>query len=372
MRELNNIPDLFNSQEANFVINDIELHIPPTAISVHKEGLEYAWKTLRSRVSTKIASGNGNYHAQVSITFAPDSLLLLHRLISQVRNNPFVSIQNSFIQQSISDTHAVATQINYFTVFGLNIANHPSSPGAFLVELDLRYFNYKPFGRSLTFRKDYTVKVEDKGSVKEYVHSIFPTYKGTPDQRKPLLKYSKNLKRSNNTIRDLSPPNGNNPLSLSRQAISRSRSVVTDPRKSNAYKRYSNFLQLKYLNESFGINVVKGTENIEEFVPNEVFVDEEVYNLFQGTAYEGNIKRPSVVGIHELKVNGIKNDKLLKFRKDLTHSILLSGLNTRIVTKEYKSLNLGGNFLFRHRKSLRKGIVKGMNEKSQNEVIKKK
>ena len=93
MRQLNNIPELFNiDREANFVINDIELHIPPTAISIHKEGLEYAWKTLRSKVSTKIASGNGTYHAQVNITFAPDSLILLHRLISQIRNNPFVAI----------------------------------------------------------------------------------------------------------------------------------------------------------------------------------------------------------------------------------------------------------------------------------------
>ena len=41
MRQLNNIPELFNiDREPNFVINDIELHIPPTAISIHKEGLE--------------------------------------------------------------------------------------------------------------------------------------------------------------------------------------------------------------------------------------------------------------------------------------------------------------------------------------------
>ena len=136
MRQLNNIPDLFNENASNFTLNDIELHVPPTAISVHKEGLEYSWKTLRSKVSTKIASGNGTYHVQVSITFAPDSLILLHRLISQVRNNPFIAVQNKFIDASISETHSIVNQLHYFTLYGMNIANHPSSAGSFLVELD--------------------------------------------------------------------------------------------------------------------------------------------------------------------------------------------------------------------------------------------
>ena len=369
MRELNNIPDLFNDQEPNFVINDIELHIPPTAISVHKEGLEYAWKTLRSKVSTKIASGNGNYHVQVSITFAPDSLILLHRLISQVRNNPFVAIQNSFINGSISETHAIATNVNYFTLFGLNITNHPSSPGAFLVELDLRYFNYKPFGRSLTFKKDYSIKVEDGKSIKEYVHAIFPTYKNGPDQLQPVLKHTRKIKDAKRSSRNVGIKGGD--LSVFAKRNSKNQTVVTDPRKSNAYKRYSNFLQLKYLNESFGINVVKGTEDPENFIPNEVFISKELYNMFQGASEATNSFSPNVIGLHELKVNKIKNEELLKFRRDLTHSMLLSGLNTRIVTKEYKSLTLGGNFLFRYRKSLRKGILKGMNEEEQNKVIRK-
>lgn len=367
MRELNNIPDLFNDQEPNFVINDIELHIPPTAISVHKEGLEYAWKTLRSKVSTKIASGNGNYHVQVNITFAPDSLILLHRLISQVRNNPFVAIQNSFINGSISETHAISTSVNYFTVFGLNITNHPSSPGAFLVELDLRYFNYKPFGRSLTFKKDYAVKIKEGNSIKEYVHAIFPTYKNGANETQPVLKHVKSIKDLKRSSRNTKAANSN--LSQFAKNNIKSQIVVTDPRKSNAYKRYSNFLQLKYLNESFGINIVKGEEDPDNFIPNEVFVNEEVYNMFQGVTKGANGFEKNVVGIHELKVNKIKNEDLLKFRRDLVHSMLLSGLNTRIVTKEYKSLTLGGNFLFRYRKSLRRGIGPGMNEEEQNKFI---
>ncbi len=118
MRQLNNIPGLLEDElvEDRFVINDISLHVPPTAISVHKEGLEYSWKTLRSKVSTKVLSGNGVFHAQVNITFAPDSLVLLHRLIVQVRNNPFVMVRNNFLDASIAVSYASRTQNNYYTV----------------------------------------------------------------------------------------------------------------------------------------------------------------------------------------------------------------------------------------------------------------
>lgn len=373
MRQLNNIPSLINGEyQANFVINDIELHIPPTAISVHKEGLEYAWKTLRSKVSTKIASGNGTYHVQVSITFAPDSLILLHRLISQVRNNPFVAIQNSFIAGSIADTHEVSAQINYFTVFGFNINNHPSSPGAFLVELDLRYFNYKPFGNSLSYKKDHVNRVITGTTVKDYVHGVFPQYKKEPNLEKPLLKREIQIKNSNATSRNVE---GKKDLSSFKSNSFKGTGLTLDPRNSSAYKRYSNFLQLKYLNESFGINVIKDSEKPEDYVPNEVYISERLYNLFQGTILNSKKTLESeTVGLHELSLyntegNLIVDEELLNFRRDLIHAILLSGLNTRIITKEYRSLTLGGNFLFRYRKTLRKGIKKGMNEAEQNKII---
>ena len=80
MRGLNNIVDIEN-KEINFTINDIELYVPPSRISIHKENLEYSHKALRTNVSTKIVSGSGIYHAQVSALFVQDEILSLHRLI---------------------------------------------------------------------------------------------------------------------------------------------------------------------------------------------------------------------------------------------------------------------------------------------------
>ena len=47
-----------------FVINDIALLVPPTAISVQKEDLTFTWRTLRTRSSTKVPTGHGRHPRQ--------------------------------------------------------------------------------------------------------------------------------------------------------------------------------------------------------------------------------------------------------------------------------------------------------------------
>ena len=143
--------------DTRFQINDINFVVPPTSISVYKEGLNYSVKSLRTKSSVKIASGNGVYHAQVNLTIPPKELLALHRLICQVKNNPFICIKNNFLKESLETKEQYESNFEnylYFTLMGLNINNHPSSPGAFIVELDLRYFNTKPYMENLSFFSD--------------------------------------------------------------------------------------------------------------------------------------------------------------------------------------------------------------------------
>ena len=69
-----------------FVINDIELPIAPLNIAVQKEDLAYKYKTLRTKATTKIGSGRGVYNLQLTFVFPHEMLLMLHRLIIQIRN----------------------------------------------------------------------------------------------------------------------------------------------------------------------------------------------------------------------------------------------------------------------------------------------
>ena len=195
-----------------FQINDIDFIVPPTSISVYKEGLNYSVKSLRTKSSVKIASGNGIYHAQINLTIPPKELLALHRLICQVKNNPFVCVNNNFLKESLETKEEYENAPGnylYFTLMGLNINNHPSSPGSFIVELDLRYFNSKPYMENLSFFDDINGGDFDIG---------FNT------NRRSYNKIPKKV-------------------------------ISGDPKESFIYVRYSNYLQILYLKKYFKINL---------------------------------------------------------------------------------------------------------------------
>src|SRR6056300_817555 len=120
--------------DAVFIINDIELVVPPTNIIVHKEDMYWNWKTLRTNISTKISSGQGFCQATINIIFTPDLILHLHRLIVQIKNSSFF------------------------------VNNVPGLPGSFRVQLDLKWFNYEPYTANYLFKTDFlTYPIVEEG-----------------------------------------------------------------------------------------------------------------------------------------------------------------------------------------------------------------
>ena len=140
-----------------FTINDIELLIPPTQIVVKKENLSWSWKTLRSSTATKIASGNAINYVGLTIVFTPDLMLHLHRLIVQFKNSPFCHVENSFLRQSLVG-HWPAWQSMAFTMTSLSVSNMPGYPGSFVVQLELRLFEYRAFTPNFLFKDEWKTK----------------------------------------------------------------------------------------------------------------------------------------------------------------------------------------------------------------------
>lgn len=360
MRGLNNIPGLLNRNDktekvGNFVINDIELHVPPTAISVHKEGLHYSMKALRTKSTTKILSGSGVYHAQVKITFPQDSLISLHRLICEIKNSPFVSIKNHFISDSIGRDlpgyGEASVRSESFTVMGLQVTNHPSSPNAFLCELDLRLFNHKPYTRLFGYRKEFLNKVNDE----YFTHSVLSF---DPEASKKIkLNFREKEFSKRRSVRSIVSNiiNGgkfnyiNNP---------QSNIYVEDARKSNAYKRYANYLQAKSLFDNFGLEIKKTSSEDKSF---RIGLSENLYNCFEG-GYSRNNGFPEVYGLHEI----IKADERLfkesiKFRSVLTEFLLKSSTTVSISYKEFYKYTGDADFMRRYENSLNQGIGPGQN-----------
>jgi hypothetical protein len=366
MRGLNNIPGLLqrenagNEKPGNFVINDIQLHVPPTSISVHKEGLHYSMKSLRTSVTTKILSGSGIYHAQAKITFPQDSIVLLHRLICEIKNSPFVSIKNKFISDSIGkdlpESENIEANHLSFTVMGLQVQNHPSSPNAFLCELDLRYFNHKPYTRFFGFKKDYLNKIGEE----YFTHKVFDYSFEKAKRIKINYKDKKSSKKT--TVREIAQKYINqNKLNNTQSTL-----LVQDARRSNAYKRYANYLQSKMLFDNFGIRIeIEGTSDSEA---NTIYISRELYEAFEG-GYTSGGSYPEVFGLHEF-VNKTKklHKQSIEFRKNLITAMILSSGTVTLSYKEFRKYVGDPDFMRRYNNTLELGIEPGTNQTQEEKI----
>ena len=333
MRGLNNIVDL--NTKPNFWLNDIGLFVPPTSISVHKEGLDYSIKALRTRVSTKILSGSGIYHAQINLTFPPDGLVQLHRFICQVRNNPFVYVENVFLKSSLN----LDRDYCYFTLMGLNIINHPSSPGSFNVELDLRYFNHKVYDPNLGYFADWGYEVLDKNKIKTI--SFSPTTSNDEEgDYGVVLEEAEGRGDISKSIRLIE-----NTSNISSTVTLKDTFKVIKPRDSKAYKRYSNYLQNTFLEENFGIV-------LSDFLKENLTLKKQI-DL-------GNY------GIHDVRNEngGVVND-LVILRNYIIEEMLKSSNTINFLFRNFAIVKMGPEFTKKLKSKIEDGVQVGMTEEAK-------
>ena len=364
MRQLNNIPELTKDRKINnnnFWINDIPLFVPPTNISIHKEGLNYSVKSLRTKSSVKMASGNGVYHLQINLVFPPDSLLQLHRLICQIKNNPFVFIENDFIKQSIENN--VLDNINYIyaTLMGMNITNHPSSPGSFIVELDLRYFNERVYAENLGFKRDdlYSFVVGNK--ILGISFDIFDA-----DIINVVREEAKLTKEK--TIRFIEQ-------SLSKELSSKPLSTVKvgHPKDSLVYRRYCNFLQILYLKKYFNIDIKRQTNDSESG-----FIAEEDNAIVYLNKPLSEALNSGEVGLHDVFQNrtgkfetNFPDNYLLYMRQRIIHAMYLTSKYTRVFYRNFATLDISSAEQKEIRKLVNKGVRRGMTSEEKYNIKRK-
>lgn len=270
--------DLAVNSEDTFVINDVVLEIPPTAISIQNEDLVWHWKTLRTKSSTKISSGRGMCQVTLNVVFTPDLLLHLHRLVVQFNHSPFCWVRNRFIRESIAPHWPTFKQMA-FTMTGFHVANLAGHPGSFNVQIDLRWFNYAPYGANYLFRRDWRTKpihdsedntyektidrwitkesgtgTDDRVGEPEQIQFKVPTTPESLAQWSPVTQNPdihagftlQQLKENHlGEVFDLLPL----PKRMKRSY------AVGNPAQSNIYVRYINNLQQKSLGDNFNIDV---------------------------------------------------------------------------------------------------------------------
>lgn len=336
--------------DTGFILNDILFPIPPISIQIQKDNFNWGYKTLRSKTTTKIVSGRSSVGIQIKLLFNREMILMLHRLIIQIRNNPFVWVKNDYIKNSILEIDPnlgldPSNPTNLFcTVVGFRISSYQAGVSSFEAELDLKYFNYYPYSPNLMFRKELESLLIPISDIK-FSSFVFPVF----DNRK-LAQINYTLANQSNTQAATTETNSTSDstkkesetyfTSMYRNLKKYNFSLsVREPYFSNVYVRYYNYLQIKSLTENFGINCVDRS----------IFTKEEMLLLESGLI--GDNFQNLVIGVHSAYLpEYIKIKLILK--------MLEKDLNMKIYWNQYFYLNLPGEVLKRYRQEILDGTEK--------------
>jgi hypothetical protein len=142
------------SAEDTFIINDVTLAIPPTAIRIDKQNIHYKWHTLRSSHPAKVKSGHGQIQVSLSIYFVGTKAINegLRRLVVQLEHSPFAYVDNRYLRDNI----APGTNNNMaFTILDFTVRTEPGLVDALVLDLDMTWFNYFPFSRNFMYRETW-------------------------------------------------------------------------------------------------------------------------------------------------------------------------------------------------------------------------
>lgn len=271
-----NFNPIYGYRKNVFVINDVDLIVPPTNINIQTEDLTWQWKALRQKASTKIPSGSGQVACQVSIPFTGSMVLDMHRLIVEFRHSPFCYIENRFLRETIVP-HWPATQHMAFTMTNMSVAPMQGTSDTWVMTLDLTWFNYFPYVHNWFYRHDWhTLPVQANGAksqgkpveltigwdwedgVKVRRQNILPTLIASQSKEVPSWDSIQQSYNSSDlrTIEDMELAfRGEIYDSMPMPTRMARAHYVKRPSHSKIYTRYINFLQRDALMESFNINV---------------------------------------------------------------------------------------------------------------------
>lgn len=246
----------YNENSDVFVINDISLSIPPEYIQIQKEDLQYQWKVLRSRVSTKYNSRHGQNVVHVRIPYKYSDAVELHRLITELSNSPYCSVENLLLRESFVPNWNYSQKMA-FSLVDFALSPYPGSSDTFVVELKFVWFNYFPYMHNWLYRKEWSTEWLSYGAksikktigwnINEYGERSGHRWDNIVDQSTEENLTDEDIVESKlfGTLYDLLPlPDRMEPADFTYNA-----------RDSLIYKRYINFLQRDRLKKHFGIDV---------------------------------------------------------------------------------------------------------------------
>lgn len=134
---------------------------PPTAIRIDKQNINFKWQTLRTTASQKVTSGHANARITMALYFVGERAINtgLRRLIATFKALPFVFIENKFIRSNLSPNSPTTMACS---LVNMTIRTEQNLPDTLVVDLDLQWFNYRPYSAGFWFRKDRVSIIDEE------------------------------------------------------------------------------------------------------------------------------------------------------------------------------------------------------------------
>jgi len=223
-------------------INDIVFLIPPLKINIADRALNYSFDTLRSSSSVTVRSAKSEMIISIHMFFdGASSYSQLGTLIAQFKKTPFCYIENELIRAHVpmneNSRENIACAI---TNINLSPAGSMGMPEGIYAQIQMVYFNYKPFSANFTFRRIFDPEIDISTiSANELLGKNLERTKDYALARSGLANFSAKLKQYNYlfTSKEALEVSG---FKSEAQLYNSTADEVKDPRDSEAWRAFYN------------------------------------------------------------------------------------------------------------------------------------
>jgi hypothetical protein len=160
--------------DSTFLINDIQLTIPPEQINIQTQASHKEWKPVRIRAPIKAKSGHSVLSIHISVPFvgADEINNKLRPLIAQFRLTPFCFIDNEHLRNTIlgggvenaseAEVRKLKKKNMAMALQNLSVSTIPNEPCTVQADFYFLWFNYLPYTPDFSF-KDHPTKRKANG-----------------------------------------------------------------------------------------------------------------------------------------------------------------------------------------------------------------
>lgn len=170
-------------------VNDLIFNVGPTAIQVDGHDINYDWETLRTKTSMKARSGRGTVSISINLIFTRDSrqgwdeLTVINNtlipLVKEFRKTPFCELENEMLRRvlPVAEHQPIAAAL-----ISMSASTVGGFPGSISVQLNLSWFNYKPFSPDFAYRREWVTEsvTKEQAKYKKLGDLDYRVFRGNP------------------------------------------------------------------------------------------------------------------------------------------------------------------------------------------------